>query len=263
MRRVFVMLSCVAGVWAGVGGCQSDIRPLRPMEQVEYWQTPDGVLHPLASTRPAETMAASAPATMAGTEPATEPATVASTGPATGPATQPVARGHVVMRNIDPNETARFVYKADYDNIWKQSMDLLHRMGFLLDRQDYREGVMITQPLLSAQVVEPWRPQQVNLKDALENTINSQRRTVRLKIEPVPGKPEFYEVGVQVIVERVTNPTEQIGGPVFVEGSGFGGNVEALRSDYVPANAPQPQWVTIGHDPDMEKKILKALFKRI
>ncbi|HVS71645.1 MAG TPA: hypothetical protein VHQ47_10365 [Phycisphaerae bacterium] len=245
MKRSILMLSCAAAAWAGLGGCQSDIRPLRPMEQVAYWQSADGTLHPLASTRPAATMAASAPATMASTAPATEPA------------------GHVVMRKVDPNQMTRFVYKADYDNIWKQSIEVLHRLGFMLDRQDYREGILITQPLMSAQVVEPWRPQQVNLKDALENTINSQRRTVRVTIEPVPGKPDFYQIGVQVLVDRQTNPTEQIGGPVFVEGSGFGGNAVALRSDYVPTTPVAPQWVTIGHDPDMEKKIMERLFKRI
>jgi uncharacterized lipoprotein len=226
-------------------------------------------------------MASTAPATMtastqeAGTEPATqtaaasEPATgtatqVAATEAATEPSTQAATQpaGRVVVRDIDPNQTARYVYKGTYDNIWRQASDILHKMGFALDRQDYRDGVMVTQALPSAQIVEYWRPQRVNVKDALENTLHDQRRIVRLTIEAVPGKPEFYQIAVQVLVERMSNPTEEIGGPIFVEGSGFGRNGVALRSDYA-VEGDVPRWVTVGHDVDMEKKVLDKLFNRI
>ncbi len=247
---------------AAVAGCTSSIRPLRPIEHVQVWQAGDGTLHPLAATRPAAT----APATMAaleGSAAATAPAAtqIADASSTTEPATQPA--GQIVTRDIDPNQTARFIYKASYDNVWKQSQELLRHMGFELDRQDYRDGVMITRSLPSAQIVEPWKRQQVNLKDAMENTLNDQRRTVRLRIEAVPGKPDFYEVSVQVLVDRQSNPTGEIGGPIFVEGSGFGRNQLALRSDYVAAAGDVPRWVPIGHDVDMEKKILDRLFQRI
>jgi hypothetical protein len=246
------------------------------------WQAADGTLHTLASTRPAAGGAATGPATMtaaaatqeaatqeAATQEATtqEAATQAGTEPATqvAAATEPATRpaGRVVVRDIDPNQTARYVYKGTYDNIWRQASDILHKMGFALDRQDYRDGVMVTQALPSAQIVEYWRPQRVNVKDALENTLHDQRRIVRLTIEAVPGKPEFYQIAVQVLVERMSNPTEEIGGPIFVEGSGFGRNGVALRSDYAPVEGDVPRWVTVGHDVDMEKKVLDKLFNRI
>jgi hypothetical protein len=108
----------------------------------------------------------------------------------------------------------------------------------------------------------------------MENTVNSQRRYLRLSISTVPGKPKFYEIAVQVIVERETNPSEALTGPLFVEGSGFGRNAMALRSDYADASSnmnPRSHaqeretvyWQIMGHDQMLEKKILDELFKHI
>ena len=224
-------------------GCESHILPMRPVERVETW-APD---EPVAA---GDT-----------TQPATQPGT-ASVAAATAPATGP-ANTHLVVKVVDPNQTARFIYRASYDNIWQQAITVLNKSGFALDRQDYRLGVLSTQPLPGAQFIEFWKPQQVNFTDAMENTINNQRRTVRLTISKVPGKADFYEIGMQVLVERRSNPTEVIGGPLFVEGSGFGRNAITLQSDYAQPRGAAAVWVPIGHDPDLERKLIDALFQRI
>jgi len=169
----------------------------------------------------------------------------------------------MVAKTVDPNQTSRFVYNASYDNVWKQAADVLAKAGFTLDRQDYRLGALTTLPLPSTQIVEFWKPQQVNAVDSLENTVNNQRRSARLTITTVEGKPQFYEIAVQVLVERETNPDEAIAGPVFVEGSGFGRNAITLRSDYAAPKDVPGIWITMGHDPDMERKLLDVLFGRI
>jgi hypothetical protein len=213
-------------------GCTSHIVPLRPIQREEVW-IPD---------TPATTAAAT------------------EASPATTAATQP---GHMVTRVTDPNETSKFIYKGTYDNIWRQAAAIVTAAGFSLDRQDYRLGVMTSFALPSAQVVEFWKPQHVNLTDSLENTVNNQRRSVRVTISRVEGKPDFYQIGIQVLVERETNPREDIGGPVFVQGSGFGRNSVTLRSDYAEPNVEGGRWVAIGHDPDMERRMIEALFNRI
>ena len=190
--------------------------------------------------------------------PATEPESAVES--ATAPTTQP---GRMVVKIVDPNETTRYVYNANYDNVWRQGMAILTSTGFVLDRQDYRLGVMTTRSLPSAQFIEFWEPQHTKPVHAFENAMHNQRRVVRLTISKVEGKPEFYEIGIQVLVERETNPEETIGGPIFVEGSGFGRNAIALRSDYATPEVEPGRWVIIGHDPDLELKLLDALFKRI
>ena len=123
--------------------------------------------------------------------------------------------------------------------------------------------MLTTQALPSAQIVEAWRPQTTDANSAMENTVNNQRRSVRLTIAEVPNKPEFYEIAIQVLVERETNPTEAIGGVLFTEGSGFGSNRETLRSDYASVEKEPILWIKIGHDPKLEKKLLDKLFDKI
>jgi hypothetical protein len=247
---IFCMCMVMAPLAGMLGGCESHLVPLRPVERMEVWVPDDA-----AATQAA--VAGSGASTMAA---ATEPAATQVAATEGAAATQP---GHMVVRVVDPNEISRYVYKATYDNVWQQAMALLTNTGFALDRQDYRDGVLTTKPLPSSQVLEFWKPQQVNFNDAMENTINNQRRTVRLTISKVPGKPDFYEIGLQVLVERKSNPTEVIGGPLFVEGSGFGRNAITLQSDYAQPHGPPATWVPIGHDPDLERKLIDALFQRI
>jgi hypothetical protein len=259
----------------------STIEPLKPLQRVEVWVPDDGSAaiqltdpepvpppspavardeeHEVpATTEPATLPAkidpvdvASGPATrIASTQSSTAPATQDS-GPSTqdSPALENLPPGRKVVKIIDPNQTARFVYKASYDNVWKQAMQLIARTGFTLDRRDYRLGVITTQALPSAQVIEPWKRQHAGFTNAMENTLHNQRRLLRLTISEVPGKPDFYQIAIQVLVERETNPSEVIGGPIFVEGSGFGRNALSLRSDYADPMGQPSRWVPLGHDP--------------
>jgi hypothetical protein len=268
------LTAIVAGaLFAGLGlvaGCQSSVVPLRPIERIEVWE-------PMTVT----TVAADAPEAAAATEAATQSATqaatsaatpattraagaVSTTEPATQASTQPATRpGRKVIKIIDPNQTLRFVYKANYDRVWEQALQILAKTGFILDRQDYRLGVLTTRTLPSSQIVEFWKPQQTDSSSAWENTINTQRRMVRITIAKVPHKPEFYEIAIQVLVERETNPSEVLGGPLFAEGSGFGRAAVSLGSDYAPPVPEKEIWIRIGHDPKLEKKLLDLLFDKI
>ncbi|MGN6368364.1 MAG: hypothetical protein ACTHN5_08905 [Phycisphaerae bacterium] len=270
MNKLLLTLA-VASV--ALAGCTSNIQPIQPIRRVEMW-VPDA-----PGTQPATQSASTAPAVattqiaegqaipelaplLSSTQPF-KPTTQPSTEPA---ATEPAHPGeHLVVKVINPNQTSRYIYHASYDNIWQQAMKLLTDCGFRLDRKDYRLGILTTQPLPSAQFVEPWKPEQTTFKNAMENTINMQQRTVRLSISKVPDKPDFYEIAIEVLVERQNNPIETIGGPVFVEGSGFGRAQVSLRSDYTPAVTKNisPTWYVVGHDPNLEHKLLKELFRHI
>jgi hypothetical protein len=219
MMKRHAAIPLLALLGAGcIGGCQSHLVPLRPVEKVQVW-VPDmpATAHP----------------------------------------------GHMEVRTVDPNQSTRLVYNAAYDTVWKQAQQILTQTGFAIDRQDYRLGELTTLTLPSAQIVEFFEPEQVDAVDALENTMHNQRRRVRLTISPAEGKPAVLQIAVRVLVERETNPTERIGGPVFVEGSGFGRNAITLRSDYAAPKDVPGVWYTVGHDPDLEKKLLDMLLRRI
>jgi uncharacterized lipoprotein len=271
-------------------GCNSSIQPLKPLQRVDMWIPDDGSPaiqltkpRPVPPPRPA---VARAPLVAATTEPDTQPADIrpidittqspatqtadtqtATTEPAEPAATQEaevptnLPPGKRVTRIIDPNQTERFIYKASYDRLWAHAQFVVNQLGFPIERRDYRLGVIQTRPLPSTQFWEFWKAQQTDGNAAMENTVNSQRRSIRLTITTVPGKPDFYQVGIQVLVEREVNEGETLAGPLFVEGSGFGRNVIALRSDYATLGALPSKWIKVGHDPKLERKLMDRLLK--
>ncbi|MCL2639264.1 MAG: hypothetical protein FWD53_00310 [Phycisphaerales bacterium] len=268
MKRCLLAFVCLPLTALLIGCGESHILPMRPLQRVQMW-VPDGGAKAFPISPPTNIV----PESDGGLQHITILAEEAA-------ATRPDADlppGHEITKIIDPNQTSRYVYNASYDNVWQQALLIAAQTGFTVDRKDYRQGVISTRSLPSAQLIEFWKPQQTNFNNALENTINSQRRYLRITINTVPGHPKFYEIGVQVLVERETNPTELLSGPLFIEGSGFGRNAITLRSDYADATTAMPpkkagaieqtdphrRWVLLGHDPDLEKKILNALFERI
>ena len=263
ISRSLVLLAA-AGVFSlGTGCTTSTITPMRAMQRVEY-VVDVPASQPATSTARATTASAPAtePAPLAATTPATEPSTQIATT-STAPATQPTVRVTKV-KIVDPNQTARYVYAATYDHIWEESMALLVREGYRIDRQDYREGVLTTIARPAAHILEAWRDDWVGGKHAAENTVNTQRRTVRITIAPVEGKPDFYEVAAQVLVERQDNPSETINAPIFVEGSAFGRNAVTVQSDFLDSTfLPPGNWRIEGHDLSAEKQVLDRLFKKI
>ena len=234
MKSDLLLRTAAAALVLCAAGCASTIVPLR-----------DTV--PLAAQVPASARLVVEPG----------PAPSATQAAATAPEVPPE-----LARN--PNETTRLVYRANYEDIFDQAEQVLTDMGFRIDRKDYRLGTISTLPEIAPQIAEPWRPDQVGWTNALENTINQDRWSVTITVRRVAGHPEFLAIGAQVLVERQTNPNEMIGGEAFVEGSGFGRNPLALRSDFSqPGTNQAPQWYLVGHQPGLENKVLNALFKRI
>lgn len=237
-------------------GCSTAIVPLKPVTTVEEWvpsrttstapaTQSEAATHPAPSTQVAltEPSTTSAPETQAATTPTTQVTTVP---------TEPKLVKH--SRVVDPNQSVRYVYRGNYQHIWQEATGLLTHLGYVLDRQDYRMGVITTRERIAAQVAEPWRRDQTNASTALENTVNYQRRKIRLTIRVVEDRPEFYEIAVQVLVERLTNPQENIGDTAFARGSGFGATSLALQSDYVAGGAAPSTPVTIDTPTVMEEE---------
>lgn len=233
---------------AGVlGGCTSST--IVPLQEI-----------PVAATLPASTEPAStAPASTqtAGTQPDSENAVADAIRQST---TQPTTLPDVA----DPNQTTQSIYGGNYEIMWRESMLLLNRLGFRLDRQDYRQGVLTTLPQETPNVAEFWASDRGSFKSSLEGTVNYYRRTVRLTIEP-RNNYESYHISVQVLVERRTNPTEEIGGPVHAGAGAFTRQESGLRSDFVSGSREelQTRWYVVGREPGYENFILKRLMKKI
>lgn len=231
-----------------MAGCQSAVTPLH---------APLGSL----TTVDATTEPSPEPVVAPSTQPATQAASTTQTAATQVAATQAVPGSGTSRRTVDPDRTSRFVYHASYDNIWRQATRLLTYYNYRLDIQDYRRGVLTTLPLGQAQIGEIWRRDAHGLTPALEALINHQKITLRLTINAVPGKPGFYEITAQALVERESNPDETI--TPASEVTAFGANVISSRSDYDAKDVSGSYWTLIGHDRRLERKVLDELFKKI
>ena len=71
----------------------------------------------------------------------------------------------------------------------------------MLDRQDFRAGVITTKPLVSKQFWELWRNDVVTLSDMANSSLATHRRTLRFDIDRKDAGG--YVATPRVVVERV------------------------------------------------------------
>ena len=135
----------------------------------------------------------------------------------------------------------------EYARIFDAAVIELRDQGFIINRHDYRFGVITTRPLAAPTLLEPWQRQNTTAYQGLESTLNSQRRTVTVTLEladtatstdlrpatqpAVPGPAEVantsaiispltasavagpaYQLRVEVLIERQQHPALQATG---------------------------------------------------
>lgn len=92
------------------------------------------------------------------------------------------------------------VRSASFDALWQACRQAAAAHGFLIDRGDYREGLLYTQPLVSKGYFEVWRNDVVDVHGLAQGTMATMRRTVRFTIRR-RGDGSFVATP-KVVVER-------------------------------------------------------------
>jgi len=154
---------------------------------------------------------------------------------------------------------AATVYADDYDKLWNICSDLARDELFTLDRQDYRDGFLITQPLVSKQIFEPWRPDTGDFYGVVQNSLQTIRRTIHFEFDKLPGG---YIVTPKVVVERFSQHTKRVTSTAQYH-SVFSNNdpLDVTRKQY--EQQLDNAWYAIGRDPAMEAKLAKAIKQKL
>ncbi len=229
-------------------GCHTSITPLQPALIGPPWALPmpnrsqAGEKQPSAS---ASTLPAAA-------------GTTRKTAQDIGPRSVTDTRWFANFRN----GSTRTVRIARYQHIWRQSVHLIRNLGYNINWQDHRLGIISTDPRLAPEVLQWWRPDTTNGSSLMESTLNTYRRIIRLVITQAKT-PESYHITVEVLVQRRENPQGDVGNVAFVGPSAFGSNILPLKASHAGVHTGGQFWMTIGRDTLLEKKILKLLFKKI
>ncbi len=140
---------------------------------------------------------------------------------------------------------------ADFTRLWDACEAETRRRLFLVDREEYREGLLTTAPLISKQVFEPWRTDAVTWHDETEPTLGTIRRTVRFEIRRRPD--DTFEMVPKVLVERFASAERRLTS-IHQYQSAFSGprafaDGPDLSGDATAHDAVADYWYPLHRDP--------------
>ena len=193
-----------------------------------------------------------------------------------GCATKPAAPGPTTRKATDINRrraepaywynqpAADTVASGDFDELWAACERAARDLGFRIDRQDYRSGVITTHPLVSKQAFELWRRDVVTLDGIGESSLATVRRTVRFEVS---GQEDgSFEAAPKVLVERYSVVEHRITSVTQYRDIFALTREEALRERDRQRNPmleqegiPTSYWYAIGRDLALERNLASAI----
>lgn len=153
------------------------------------------------------------------------------------------------------------VVHDDFDALWEAAIGAARWRGYRPDRVQYREGVLVSHPVVSKQLFEPLKRDTPGLADQLENTLATTRRIVRFEI--TAREDGSFELAPKVLVERYTSTERRITSVTQYKES-FNieteyGNKERDKG----VNLPTTYWYTVGRDETLERDLAEAVRARL
>jgi len=160
---------------------------------------------------------------------------------------------------------------GSYARVFAAAGLTLRDEGFVLNRQDYRFGVITTRPMLSGTLLEPWEQTNSTMYQAWESTLNAERRTVTVTLDPLgavpttqPGSPGGsgggldYRLRVEELIERQEAPERQMTGSTVRITAALSG----LPESYTDRAITNSYWMPFTHDPYLEQQLVGAILRR-
>ncbi len=140
------------------------------------------------------------------------------------------------------------VEQGSYDQLWAAAERVSRERFFELDRLDYRNGILTTQPMVSQQWFEPWRGD-TTLGQQAESSLGTLRRTIRYELtRPVDEAPATLVA--KVLIERQSVPQRRITSSAQYRSALFAADNAADDS----GGRLQPSyWYAIGRDHELER----------
>ena len=103
------------------------------------------------------------------------------------------------------------VPSADYDTVWKQAVAVVDDY-FDIASENRLSGKIITQPKLSATILEPWYGDSVGLYERIESSLQTIRRFAIITVSESPTGGFNVRVEVFKELEDLAKPDRQQGG---------------------------------------------------
>lgn len=181
------------------------------------------------------------------------------------PATQPATAGDVKSTLVDywfdqPAVTA--VHARSFDALWNACREAAKARGFLIDRTDYREGLLYTQSLVSKSAFELWRDDVADGRSLAQSSVGTVRRTIRFIIRRQPDGT--FVAQPKVAVERYSSIERRITSAAQYH------DIFSIRlmdvdreREFTGTELPGEYWYAIGRDHDLERALARDVEHRL
>ena len=149
----------------------------------------------------------------------------------------------------------------DFDTLWKICRSVVHDRFFVIDREEFRLGLMTTRPLVSKQYWEVWRRDEVTIHDIEASTLATIRRTVHFQITRQPDGN--FTVEPKVLVERYASAERRL--TAITEYHTAFSSVRAYGSAENDQGIvlPTDYWYATGRDNALERDLAAAIQRRL
>lgn len=138
--------------------------------------------------------------------------------------------------------------------------DVLTDLHFTIEKADAQKGYLVTKPLRGGQIFEVWRRDNASAVASLESAMHSLQRTARIYItEDASG----IRIDCSVSVRRLSLPENDHVTQLRAAGMFTSSSHRLQRLEVSPEQAERMEWIDLGPDPDLEKKILRLIRKKL
>jgi hypothetical protein len=185
---------------------------------------------------------------------ASEPAPIPTTQPGTA-----VAAPEATPKYWLDKPAVAAVSAGDFTRLWEACADTVRNYQFPLDREDYRDGVLTSLPVISRQVFEPWRRDAGTHHAVWQSTLDTIRRTIRFDVArdedgQFVARPRVLVERLSQLQRRITSASEYT--LVF---TAPGANLTTDQGVILPAR----YWYAIGRDEAMEKDLADSVRDKV
>jgi hypothetical protein len=149
----------------------------------------------------------------------------------------------------------------DFDKLWNACKGELYVRLFPLDREQYREGLISSEAVVSAQFFEPWRRDTASIGDLVESSLSSIRRTVRIEVSRKPDGS--YVASPKVLVERWAAAERRLTSITQYHEAFGGSRVFSDTTDQSGQLLGGVYWYPVRRDLNLEKAMAESIQRAV
>jgi hypothetical protein len=158
------------------------------------------------------------------------------------------------------------VTSSNFEKLWGICEEVARQNFFKLDREDYRTGNLTTQPLVSAQWLEPWRQDNRTFYDVKESSVAAIRRTITFQFTRLDDTT--WQVAPKVLIERQAISEKRITSVVlfhnvFSEPLAVHQQQHGTPESDVGINLPERYWYPLRRDAEFEQYLTREIQRKV